>query len=208
MNFLQKVYFNDKPLILTTESSTGDAATQGYLTFSGATVENIHKAMDALNQPSTTGAIITDTSEDALHKQLKVMFRPIDAAGGLVYDEAGAVLMIFRRGKWDIPKGKLDAGETIPECALREVHEETGLKTLVLGEKICDSYHIYLQKKEYFLKRTAWYKMSGKSSETLAPQTEEDILEARWVAEKDMAPIASGAYTAIREVLHLAGLRW
>jgi 8-oxo-dGTP pyrophosphatase MutT (NUDIX family) len=208
MNFLQKVYFNDKPLILTTESSTGDPATQDYLTFSGATAENIQKAMYALNQQTTTGAIITDTSEDALHKQLNTMFRSIDAAGGLVYDASGAVLMIFRRGKWDIPKGKLDAGETIHECALREVQEETGLRSLVLGEKICDSYHIYLQKKEYFLKRTAWYKMSGSSAETLAPQTEEDILEARWVSEKDMAPIAAGAYTAIREVLKLAGLKW
>ena len=208
MNFLQKVYFNDKPLILTTESSTGDAATQGYLTFNGATAENIQKAMDALDQPTITGAIITDTSDDALHKQLNAMFRSIDAAGGLVYDASGAVLMIFRRGKWDIPKGKLDAGETIPECALREVQEETGLRNLVLGEKICDSYHIYLQKKEYFLKRTAWYKMSGSAAESLVPQTEEDILEARWVSEKDMAPIAAGAYTAIREVLQLAGLKW
>jgi 8-oxo-dGTP pyrophosphatase MutT (NUDIX family) len=51
----------------------------------------------------------------------------IKAGGGIVVNEQNEVLLIYRRGKWDLPKGKLDDGETIEECALREVKEETGL---------------------------------------------------------------------------------
>jgi 8-oxo-dGTP pyrophosphatase MutT (NUDIX family) len=116
--------------------------------------------------------------------------------------------LIFRRGKWDLPKGKLDAGEQIDECALREVKEETGLVHLELGDKICDTYHIYEQKGQQYLKRTAWYKMSGTSADKLMPQKEENILEARWVSEKDLAPLMAKTYEAIREVLRLSGIKW
>ena len=113
--------------------------------------------------------------------------------------------MIFRRGKWDLPKGKLDKGESIDECALREVKEETGLKHLVLGDKICDTYHIYVLNNEQMLKRTAWYKMKGVSTDKLMPQQEEGILDARWVNEAGIPPLAAKTYEAIREVLRLAG---
>ena len=132
----------------------------------------------------------------------------IVAAGGLVWNEKNELLMIFRQEKWDLPKGKLDAGEDIEQCALREVSEETGLQNPVLGDKICDTYHIYTQKNEQYLKRTAWYKMRGSSIDKLKPQKEENILEARWVAEKDIAPLAAMSYEAVRAVLRMAGVKW
>ena len=136
------------------------------------------------------------------------IYEPIDAGGGVVQNENGDVLMIYRRGKWDLPKGKCDAGEGIGECALREVSEETGLHNLELGGKICDTYHIYCQQNQKLLKRTAWYHMKGQIAETLTPQKEENILEARWIAEENLDHVIYKSYEAIREVLRESGLKW
>ena len=116
--------------------------------------------------------------------------------------------MIYRRGKWDLPKGKRDDGEEIDYCALREVSEETGLQQLTLGDKICDTYHVYAQNGQSLLKCTAWFKMFGSSKEKLVPQKEENILDARWINIREMGPVVFKSYEAIREVLHAAEVKW
>jgi ADP-ribose pyrophosphatase YjhB (NUDIX family) len=211
MNFTRIVYYNDKPIILTTDKEayiSVHPVAEKFPSFTGAELHSYSEALSDLERPGIMGAIIEDVSADALLGQLQAMYSPIDAAGGLVYNEQEAILMIYRRGKWDLPKGKKDTGETIEDCALREVSEETGLERLTLGEKICDTYHIYNQGNEQMLKRTAWYKMKGTSADKLRPQKEENIMEARWVDEKDMAPFAAKSYEAIRQVLKSAGLKW
>jgi 8-oxo-dGTP pyrophosphatase MutT (NUDIX family) len=211
MNFSQSIYFNDTPLILTTSRKDYINKYPGaaqYSFFTGTSSPDYEAIFQNLEKPGATGAIIEDTSADALLTKLQTMFHRIDAGGGVAYNELGDILMIFRRGKWDLPKGKQDEGESIDECALREVKEETGLKRLTLGEKICDTYHIYLQKNEQILKRTAWYKMNSASTEKLKPQKEENILEARWVSAENIAPLAAQSYEAVRDVLRQAGLKW
>lgn len=211
MNFSQKIYYNDKPLILTTDMEAymeANPVAEIYQFFSGATLKSFTQALQFMDRPGNAGAIIEDVSEVALQDQLHAMYRPIMAGGGLVYNEEGALLMIYRRGKWDLPKGKLDEGENIAECALREVCEETGLLQLRLGNKLIDSYHIYVQDGEQYLKQTVWYTMYGTSADLLKPQKEENIMEARWVAEKELGTHASRSYEAIREVLKTAGLKW
>ncbi len=211
MIFSRKIYYNDKPLIITTDKELyiiSDPVAEEYEFFAGATLRSYTMALRHLERPGMKGAIIEDISEAALLEQLHAMYMPLDAAGGVAYNEHNEILMIFRRGKWDLPKGKLDAGENIEECALREVSEETGLVHLTLGEKICDTHHIYEQKGQQYLKRTAWYKMQGSAADKLMPQKEENIMEARWVSEKELAPFAAKTYEAIRHVLHLSGLKW
>jgi len=211
MSFLQKVYYSDKPLILTTDREqyiNDNPAAANYGFFEGASLRNYNQALQHLERPGINGVIIEDASGDALLDQLHAMYRTIDAGGGVTYNEEGAILMIYRRGKWDLPKGKLDDGERIDECAVREVSEETGLQNIALGEKICDTYHIYGQGGEQLLKHTAWYRMTGSSAQKLKPQKEENIIEARWVKEADIAPLAARSYEAIREVMHAAGLKW
>ncbi len=208
MDFIQKIYFNDKLLILTTDKEAyinDNPAAGAFSSFSGATSRSFTQAIQQLEMPGIKGAIIEDASEDALSAQLFAIYRPLDAAGGVAYNEQGDILMIFRRGKWDLPKGKLDEGESIEECALREVCEETGLEHLTLEGKICDTYHIYTLNNERFLKCTAWYKMKGTSTDTLTPQKEENILDARWIKEKDLGLFAGKSYEAIREVLRMEG---
>jgi 8-oxo-dGTP pyrophosphatase MutT (NUDIX family) len=210
-DFVQKIYYNNKPLILTTNRQAYLAETpaaEGYMSFTGAFPRHYRLAIQHLEKPGTLGAIIEDISERSLQEELHDIYQPVDAGGGLVLNEDGEVLMIFRRGKWDLPKGKRDDGEDIDYCALREVSEETGLQQLTLGEKICDTYHVYAQNKENLLKHTVWYRMYGSQKEKLIPQKEENILEAKWVNEHDLGPIVFKAYEAIKEVLKQAGLKW
>ncbi len=211
MNFSQKIYYNDKPLILTTDMEAymeSNPVAEMYQFFTGATLKSFNQAFQFMDRPGNVGAIIEDISYQALLDQLHAMYTPIMAGGGLVYNEGGELLMIYRRGKWDLPKGKLDEGENIAECALREVSEETGLTQLRLGNKLGDSFHIYTQDGIQFLKQTVWYIMYGSSTDQLKPQKEENIMEARWVPEKELGSLASRTYEAIREVLKAAGLKW
>ena len=128
----------------------------------------------------------------------------ITAAGGLVQNNDGAVLLIFRRGFWDLPKGKLDAGELIPECAVREVREETGLQTITLGPFICMTTHTYFDKwtQQNVKKETHWFAMKASSllPETLIPQTEEDIEKIEWVPVQQLPQYLVQTYPTIRSV--------
>jgi ADP-ribose pyrophosphatase YjhB (NUDIX family) len=208
MSFSRKIYYNDKQLILSTDKEdyiNGHPDAGHYVFFSGATPDSFNQAIQQLDRPGVNGVFIEDASADSLSEQLDAMYHTIDAGGGLVYNERGEILMIFRRGKWDLPKGKLDDGEDIVSCALREVKEETGLEQVILGDKICVTYHIYTQKGEQILKRSTWYKMQGTSADKLKPQKEEDILEARWVSKDDLPPISARSYALVREILAKAG---
>lgn len=164
--------------------------------------------MQHLSKPKTLGALIEDVSEPSLIAELQHLFVPIDAAGGVVFNEDESVLMIYRRGRWDLPKGKRDEGEDLAACAAREVGEETGLQHLSVEHKICDTWHVYSQDGGQVLKRTAWYRMRGTKAEVLHPQASENILEARWIAPRDVGPIIFKSYEAVREALECAGVHW
>ncbi|HXS36147.1 MAG TPA: NUDIX domain-containing protein [Flavipsychrobacter sp.] len=211
MNFIQKIYYNNKPLILTNNSEDyikQHSIAEGYLTFIGAFSRNFRLALQHLDKIGTLGVVIEDASTDSLHQRLYELYKPIDAGGGVVVNEKDEVLMIYRRGKWDLPKGKKDDNEDIAHCALREVKEETGLQHLEIINKLCDTYHVYSQNRENLLKHTVWYKMRSSSSEILIPQKEENILEVKWVDNKQLSVIVYKSYDAIREVLQNAGFKW
>jgi 8-oxo-dGTP pyrophosphatase MutT (NUDIX family) len=211
MLFSRKIYYCDKPLILTVDAAyykSQHPVAAGYLTLYGAFPRNFRMAFEHLAMPGSLGVIVADISADALLTEIHKLYQPIDAGGGVVEDEDGRVLMIHRRGRWDLPKGKRDDEEPMDACALREVKEETGLRQLQLRKKICDTYHIYSQQGMRLLKTTSWYAMRGTRKAQLMPQAEEAITEARWVDPTDMGPVVFRSYEAIREVLHEAGYRW
>lgn len=211
MHFEQKIYINNKPLVLTTDADyyiDEHPVAGGYLRFEGAFPRNFRLALEHISKPGSMGALIEDFSPRSLQEELHELYTPIDAGGGVVLNESGHVLMIYRRGKWDLPKGKCDEGEDIADCALREVSEETGLKKLKLGEKICDTYHVYSQNRQNLLKCTAWYRMKGTIKEDLVPQAEENIQDVRWIPADELAPIVYKSYEAIREVIQQSGITW
>jgi 8-oxo-dGTP pyrophosphatase MutT (NUDIX family) len=135
------------------------------------------------------------------------MKKIIKAGGGLVRNGEGELLLIFRRGKWDLPKGKLDEGETIEACAMREVEEETGVKHLALGELISVTWHEYFDKwvGEDVIKETHWFKMDVAGVPALVPQTEEDITAIEWTKKSDLPKRMEQSYITIIDVLEESG---
>ena len=109
--------------------------------------------------------------------------KPVAAAGGIVV-RPGAnepdVLLIFRRGRWDLPKGKQESGEDTAACALREVREEAGVDTLRLVRPLEDTVHGYVRNGAYCVKTTHWFLMQTRQTD-FAPQKEEGIEQVAWV---------------------------
>lgn len=129
------------------------------------------------------------------------MAKKIVAAGGLVRNDQNELLMILRKGHWDLPKGKLDEGETIEECAVREVEEETGLQQLQLGDLISVTVHHYTENNEEIEKETHWYKMRVHGNPKLIPQAEENITDIHWVSDARLHEYTATTYKNIREVI-------
>lgn len=125
----------------------------------------------------------------------------VQAAGGAVTDEQGRLLVIRRLGTWDLPKGKVDPGEGIPEAALREVNEECGLNELRMTGELPCTWHTYERKGHQHLKRTDWYLMRGSSAEALVPQHEEDIEEVRWMTTAEVQAMKADTYPSLLPVV-------
>jgi len=127
------------------------------------------------------------------------------AAGGAVVSSEGHILMMLRRGAWDLPKGHVEAGETLEECAAREVCEECGLDPalLAVGEELAVTHHSYIiADGTTETKRTAWFRMSYTGDEAaIRPQTEEDITALEWLPPAEAARRAEASFDTIREVI-------
>ncbi|PZP52307.1 MAG: hypothetical protein DI598_00955 [Pseudopedobacter saltans] len=132
----------------------------------------------------------------------------IIAGGGLVLNANQELLMIYRLGFWDLPKGKWEEGETIEECAVREVEEETGIAGIVLEKLIGLTYHEYFNKytQEDVVKETHWFLMTIPDLQELTPQISEDIQKAEWIPLKNVPEKLSLAYPTIQEIVKRSGL--
>ena len=125
----------------------------------------------------------------------------IQAAGGIVKNEEGDFLFIYRHDKWDLPKGKIEKGERIKEAAVREVEEECGIVVSKLGKRLCKTYHAYISREEVVLKKTYWYKMRCKGQHKLVPQIEEGITDVKWFKKKKIHTIVENTFPSIMDVL-------
>ncbi len=152
------------------------------------------------------GALIWCRDVEAAWSDFQSLFKIVPAAGGAVLNRE-RLLCIYRRGSWDLPKGKIDEGEDEPTAALREVTEETGISELRLGDALPTTYHTYrLPKGKRVLKPTYWYRMRTEQ-EALVPQASEDIERAVWVGEPQLTEIRSQMYPSLWSVLDAASGR-
>ena len=145
--------------------------------------------------------VLWQTDLGKLKKAFFKNFQLIEAAGGIVQNKEKEILFIFRLGKWDLPKGKLEKGEDLEECAIREVAEETGVTGIKLKNKVGETYHTYDAFGKHFLKISHWYHMKSQRSQPLVPQTEEDITGIKWISLKDLKEPLSNTYASIRDIL-------
>ncbi len=136
-----------------------------------------------------------------LWARFRTLFRWVEAAGGLVFDPKGRLLVIRRWGKWDLPKGKMQPEETPGESALREVEEECGVSDLELVSPVFPTYHTYRIEDRPVLKKTHWYLMQSKGTDDLVPQTGEGIGEALWMERSRWPEIHANTYANISRLI-------
>lgn len=135
-------------------------------------------------------------------ESFKNNFELIIAAGGKVNNAEGKILFIFRLGKWDLPKGKVEEGETLEASAIREVEEECGIGNLTILKHLKDTYHLYELNNKMVLKQSVWYEMKTDDTSELVPQTEENITDARWMTDEEIQrEVLKNTYPSIKEII-------
>ena len=162
-------------------------------------VDHLLKLMTDKRFKKVHAIFISSRKKRDLINYIKSKFKVVKAAGGIVEKE-GKFLLIYRRKVWDFPKGKLDKGETIENCAVREVEEETGVK-VKLDKKIEAVWHTYIDRKKYILKKTYWYAMHCVNDKKMAPQKAEGIKKVEWMSIDEVRKALHDSYKSIRYVM-------
>ncbi len=180
---MYKIYINGNVMLLASEKDIENkksTKSRMIAPYTGKT-KMLLSYIDMLEKTSRFDEIIIYHSKvKKLVQDMESLFTVVKAAGGVVRDESKQVLMIYRKGHWDLPKGKLDKGEKKKEAAVREVEEETGVKGIKLRKKIVTTRHSFRNKGgKRILKKTYWYKMKA-PNQKLSPQKAEDIEKAEW----------------------------
>ena len=196
----QTIYFSDKYITFS------DSLIEGYdliIDSRADTIAEISRAKVMIFfEKYNTVLFLCDTPDEA-YEQFKREFRRINAAGGMVKNAKGETLMIHRNGRWDLPKGHLERSETLEQCAMREVGEECGLRSLALGEKLAETQHAYILNEEWAVKTTHWWAMTS-DDKTLKPQTEEGIDIVEWCSDEQLKQCLESTYPTIRYVISQA----
>ncbi|KQT33098.1 NUDIX hydrolase [Chryseobacterium sp. Leaf405] len=172
---MYKVFVNEKKLLLSAQSENLEKTLE-YENFTSLEI-----ALDLLENTSVKELNVFGENIDEIWSEFQKLFRIVEAAGGLVNNPDGEILFIKRLGKWDLPKGKMEKGESREESAVREIEEETGLKDVELIQFINTTYHIYVERNgKKILKCTHWFEMNFDGEDTSKPQIEEGITEVAW----------------------------
>jgi len=203
---MYKVFFNDRIVLLTDDFIRNFQEKEG-LFYKFRDIDELKEVIDFFwEMKLITKLFIFHSEINELREKFKTCFMEINAAGGLVKNKDDKYLMIYRRDKWDLPKGKLNHNETHEDAALREVTEECGISDLKIISPLLSTYHCYLQHGQLVLKRTQWYEMYYGGHEDPLPQHDEDITEIKWFKSEDLHKLLNNTYPAIIDVLHYSNL--
>ncbi len=226
-----KIFLGEKAVFLLIQKP--ENSTNSDVTIEYRSKKQIRKALSELGgskemnrliiwsgKPSVVGQ--PGKERDDLYSVFFSLFKIIEASGGMVKNEKAEVLFIYKRNKWDLPKGKIsssrksskknetgkvdnlkrvDKKEIPQDAAIREVMEETGLTEVKITRELAATYHIYHQKGRPVLKKTYWFEMFAPSGQRLIPDSKEGISEVKWISEEEMKSIAKNTYPSIRELL-------
>lgn len=190
---MYKVFVNEAPLILTNKLS--ETANGKYFLLNG---EAINEAIAALAKKKLPEAYIYHPNHEEILKKFTKEIPLYVAGGGVVTNDEGKVLFIYRNDKWDLPKGKVDKGETIERAALREVEEETGVTGLEIENFLRTTYHIFKTSGIYRLKEVHWFAMKTSFKGELVGQKSEGIEKVKWKGPKKIKKALENSYINIK----------
>lgn len=199
-----KIYIGEKSFFITNELDSelkSLVSTDSAVLLYNPDRRLLKEGLNKLESTAIQMVIALTNNTDKTFEIYKSLLMFIEAGGGLVKNDIDEYLFIFRHGRWDLPKGKLDAGESISECALREVGEETGLKNIILEIFLLYTWHIYKQNDKYILKQTSWYEMNCPAGQDLKLQKEEGIQDAVWLKKEDWPKILQNTFPSVKDVL-------
>ena len=151
-----------------------------------------------LNKKNTNSVHLFNKNKDKLLKYFFKLIPTVIAAGGKITNSKSETLFIYRNDKWDLPKGKAEKNEHLPQTALREVKEETGIKEVSINKPLDITYHIFRRNNEYRLKVTYWFDMFSDYEGIFFPQLDEGITDVKWVKKDDLEEIKINSYPNIR----------
>ncbi len=210
---MTKVFINQHQVLLTDKAD--QQSIDGYvhepnfyllhITNVDSLLKVIHE-MEVNDDPSNY--LFVGESEKAVKELFFSQYRMIRAAGGIVFNDEKKMLMIFRNGKWDLPKGKVEKSESITDAAIREVMEETGItdarivRPLSFSNRTQDAtYHAYFLKEKRVLKQTHWFEMVSSDHDSLIPQQEEGITAAGWFDSAEIKEHLKNTHPSIAWIL-------
>lgn len=201
---MYKVFLNDREIVITSPGNRG--AFQNFETIENMnSVAGVKKWFAKFATTTENNVLIVSANPDEFMNTVFIpAFIKIDAAGGVVKRDE-KLLFIFRNGKWDLPKGKSDAGETAEQTAVREVEEECGISGHKIVKKLPSTWHIYQStwkgsEGEWILKQTHWFEMEYPGTNPGTPETKENITEVRWFSNKELNIVLANTYGNIREI--------
>ena len=202
-----KIYVHNKPLFLV-DSITSEVKEyvkrKDTLFIDDLNSSSVKTMIQQLEQADFYAGVFLHPKLDELLEAFKSKFIVIQAAGGLVHIKRKDILLIFRKGKWDLPKGKLDDGEEMESCALREIKEETGVDNLQIEKPLQITYHTYHEGEKHILKESHWFLIKANNRSSLTPQTEEDIEKCEWASLEDLSTYTSNMHASIIDVTNTA----
>ena len=190
------IFINERPIYLT-DCKQVDTA----VNFFNFVDIDIVKFIQQVERGEKEEIYIYHNTMEVLLKWFSTHFKSIQAAGGLVKNEYGEVLFIFRNDVWDLPKGKVEKKEQIEEAAIREVEEETGVCNLQIVKPLDNTYHIYTFKEEQIFKTTYWFEMKTNYNKELKPQFEEGITKVVWLNQGQIEKATKNTYANIRMLI-------
>jgi len=174
---MYKVFSGDKCVVITARAGKTEPKSSKVVVYTSA--EALHKEYRQFVKASKLEPLVVHGDAEKAWKVFRSLFSYIEAAGGLVVNPKGELLMIYRNKHWDIPKGKMEAGESPDQTAIREVEEECGIKNLKIVKSLQSTYHTFHQSKHDCINLTYWFEMTRKYSEKPNPQKEEGTLAAK-----------------------------
>ena len=191
---MYKVFINKLSIILTSKNKS--LSQENSFLLSSITLNEILKKVRKHKK-----IFLYHPKKSELLKVFKSKIKVIFASGGIVKNDNNQILFIYRRGKWDLPKGKAEKGESIRETAVREVIEETGIEKLKIDKYFSNTFHIVRNNKKYFLKETLWFLMSSNFKGKLKPQLNEGIKSVKWKTFDDAKKIKKKTFGNISIIL-------